>query len=59
MDGLGEHYAKWNKSLISLSIMLSQIRQRKTNTVWYHLYVESKKTQQTSEYNIKETDSQI
>ena len=31
MDGLGEHYAKWNKS------------DRKTNTIWYHLYVESKK----------------
>ena len=25
-------------------IMLSEIRQRKTNTVCYHLYVESKKT---------------
>ena len=25
------------------SIMLSDIRQRKTNAVWYHLYVESKK----------------
>ena len=24
-------------------IMLSEISQRKTNTVWYHLYVESKK----------------
>ena len=24
-------------------MMLSEIRQRKTNTVWYHLYVESKK----------------
>ena len=23
--------------------MLSEIRQRKTNTVWYHLYVEAKK----------------
>ena len=23
--------------------MLSEISQRKTNTVWYHLYVESKK----------------
>ena len=23
--------------------MLSEINQRKTNTVWYHLYVESKK----------------
>ena len=30
MDGLGEHYAKWNC-------------QRKTNTVWYHLYMGSKK----------------
>ena len=24
-------------------IMLSEIRQKKTNTVWYHLHVESKK----------------
>ena len=24
-------------------IMVSEISQRKTNTVWYHLYVESKK----------------
>ena len=24
-------------------IMLSEVTQRKTNTVWYHLYVESKK----------------
>ena len=39
-------------------IMLSEISQRKTNAVWYQLYVESKKTQQTSEYNKKETDSQ-
>ena len=31
MDGLGGYYAKWN------------VRQRKTNTVWYHLHVESKK----------------
>ena len=30
MDGLGGYYAKWN------------VRQRKINTVWYHLYVESK-----------------
>ena len=30
-DGLGGHDAKWNKS------------KRKTNTVWSHLYVESKK----------------
>ena len=31
MDGLGGHYAKWNKS------------DRETNTVWYHLHVKSKK----------------
>ena len=30
MDGHGGHYAKWNKSY-------------RKNTVWYHLYVESKK----------------
>ena len=38
-------------------IMLSGVRQRKANTVWYHLYVETKKSWQTSEYNKKETDS--
>ena len=36
------------------SIMLSEINQRKTNTIQYHLYVESKKIQKTSEYNKKE-----
>ena len=30
MDGLGGHYAKWNKS------------ERETNSVLYHLYVASK-----------------
>ena len=40
-------------------IMLSEISQRKINTIWYCLYVESKKIQQTSEYNKKEADSQI
>ena len=25
------------------TIMLSEISQRKTNTVWYHFYIESKK----------------
>ena len=29
MDGLGGHYAKWNKS-----------RHRKTNTVWHYLYAD-------------------
>ena len=33
---------------MDLDIMLSQ---RKTNTVWYHLYVESKKIQQNTEYS--------
>ena len=40
-------------------IILSDISQTKTNTVCYHLYVESKKIKQTKEYNKKETDSQI
>ena len=34
-------------------LMLSEINLIKTNTVWYHLFVESKKTQQTSEHNKK------
>ena len=40
-----------------VGIMLIEISQtEKANTVWCHLYVESKK-QQTSGYNKKETDS--
>ena len=41
------------------NILLSEISRRKTNTVWYHLYVESKKY--TNEYRFmqKEADSQI
>ena len=39
--------------------MLSEISQRKTNTVCYHIYVESKKRiQQISEYNKKERDTE-
>ena len=38
--------------------MLSEISQRKTNTVWYHFYVKSKKIQQCTESNKKEADSQ-
>ena len=34
------------------NIMLSGISQRKTNTVWYNLYAESKKNT-TSDYNKK------
>ena len=33
MDGSQEHYTKWGKS------------DRKTNTAWSHLYVESKKAE--------------
>ena len=36
------------------SIVLSEINQTKTNTI-YHLYVKSKKIQQTSEYNKKKS----
>ena len=39
-------------------IMLNEVSQRRINTEWYHLYVESKIIQQTSEYNKKETYSQ-
>ena len=35
------------------------VRQRKMNTVWYHLHVESYQIQQTSEYDKNETDSQL
>lgn len=41
--------------------IISRISQTKTDIVWYHLYVESKKkkkAQQTSKYN-KRGDSQI
>ena len=48
MDGLNMHYAEWNG-------------QRKTNTVWHHLHVESKK--QNKLVNIttttKKTDSDL
>ena len=40
-------------------IVVSEISQTKTNTVGYHLYMESKKIQQTTEYNKKEGESQI
>ena len=39
-------------------IILGEISQSKTDIKWYNSYVESKKMQQTSEYNKKETDSQ-
>ena len=41
-------------------ILLSEItQQEKTNAVWYHLFVESKKCQQNSEYNKKEVNPPI
>ena len=46
MDGLGGHYAKWNKLEKDKYCMIS-------------LTYEIKKIQQTSEYNKKEADSQI
>ena len=39
--------------------MLSEISQRKTNTVPYHLYVESKKYNKQVNITKKEADSQI
>ena len=44
-DGPGGYYAKWN------------VRQRKTNTVWYHLYVKSKKNNKWTNRIKHETDS--
>ena len=32
-------------------IMLSEISQRKTNTIWFHSYVESKKQNKTNKQN--------
>ena len=40
-------------------IMLSEIRQRKTNTVCYHLCVESKKYNKLLNIKKKKADSQI
>ena len=39
-------------------VMLSDMSDRKTNTVCYHLYVESKKLKQMNECNKTEIDSQ-
>ena len=40
-------------------IMLSEISQRKTNTVWYHLHVESKEYNKLVNITKKEADSQV
>ena len=47
LDGLGWCYVQWNKS------------DRKINTVCYHSFAESKKYNETSEYNNKEIDLHI
>ena len=43
--------------------MLSEINQTKTNTVWYHFYVESKKKKQMNKYNnrnrVADTDNRL
>ena len=39
-------------------IILSEVSQRKTNTVWYHLYVESKKSDTNDLVYTTEIDSQ-
>ena len=40
-------------------ITLHEIIHRNSDALWYHSYVEFKKIQQTSEYNKKETYSDI
>ena len=42
-----------------MGIILSDTRQRKTNTMWYHFYVEYTKIHQTIGYDGKEAYSQI
>ena len=41
------------------NIMLSEVSQRMTNTIWYRLYVESKKYNKLVNIAKKETDSQV
>ena len=42
-------------------IMLTEIRQKKTNTIWFHLYVESKKenNEQTKTNGILSTEKKL
>ena len=40
-------------------VMPSEISQRKTNTVWYHLYVESKKKKNTTNWWIQKKGSRL
>ena len=47
-------------TLMDTEIMiLSEIRQRKINIIWYHLYVNSKKNNTNESIYKTETDSQI
>ena len=39
-------------------IILSEITQKKRNTIWDHVYVGYKKIQQSTEHNKKEADSE-
>ena len=56
------HEKEWNNAICSNMdgldiIILSEVRQIKTNIIWYHLYVESKKKKDTDELIYKsETD---
>ena len=45
---LRHHKKEWNLAIwdtvdVPRCIMLSEMRQRKKNTIWFHLYAESKK----------------
>ena len=40
-------------------IMLSEVTQRKTNTVCFHSYVEALKTKEMNKYNKTETNPQM
>ena len=37
------------------NILLSEISQRNTNSIWYHLYIESKLTMDTKHKHIRKT----
>ena len=43
----------------SEGILLSEISQTKTNTLWYYLFVDSKKIEPTSEDNWKEAENNL
>ena len=60
-----EHYLANKNEILAFAItwmehegiMLSEISQRKTNTIWFHSYVESKKQKQTTKHNKTEMES--